>query len=626
MKRDALKYSLIVLVSLMFSGLVSAKARLEAVYPSGWWVDMSYNNLLVIAYGENISNTSISADYPGVKINKIISTQSTSYIFIDMYISPKTPEGVMQLIFKEGNKVIKSYPFSLYKKSKLEGRNSGITSADVIYQIVPDRFADGNPENDNPKGYFERSDRLNPAGVHGGDIEGITRNLDYISELGVTGIELTPVFESNQFSQSYDHFAITNFYNIDERLGSLNDYMTLINECHKRDLKFIETFVFHQAGKQNSIIVDSPIENWVIPDKKKYLEESNVNVFSDPYASEVDYNFNKYSWKSFDTPRLNQKDPHLKKYLIQNCLWWIETTGMDGIKIDYTSYNDKEFLHELTSILHKEFPDLSIISDVESGFPCQVEYWVQRNDHPQQFSAYFTHSSDYPLRSNICEAFSSYDKPTAGLMYLYDIITRDFVYENPDNNFVFMDNHHLDRAFNVADKELSQLKMMLAYELTIKRTPTILYGTEVLQEGLAKMGPGFVRSDFPGGWQGDAVNAFTQKGLSSDQREFFEYIQKLLNWRKGSEANHTGALTHYRPSKGMYVYFRTTELKNVMVIFNNDPDEQKRVDFKKYKENLMNFKFARDVMTGDIYSDFSGIMVYPKSVMILELEKTGFEK
>lgn len=625
MQRDMLRYSLIILISLLFSGFASAKARLDAVYPSSWWVDMSYNNLLVIAYGENISNTSITADYPGVKINKIISTQSTSYIFIDLYISPKTPEGVMNLVFREGGKVINTFGFGLYKKNKNEGYHKGITSADVLYQIVPDRFANGNPENDNPKGYYERADRLNPSGVHGGDLQGIISHLDYIADLGVTGIELTPVFESNQFSQSYDHYAITNFYKIGERLGSMNDYMKLINECHKRDMKFIQTFVFHQAGKQNSIIADAPIENWVMPDKKKYQEEPHINVFSDPYASEADYDFNKYSWKAFDTPRLNQKDPHLKKYLIQNCLWWVETTGIDGIRIDYTSYNDKAFLHDLTTILHKEFPDLSIISDVETDYPCQVEYWVQRNDHPQKFSAYFTHSSDYPLRDRIAQAFSSYEKPTSGLLYLYDIITRDFVYNHPDNNFVFMDNNHLDRAYNVADKELSQLKMMLAYELTIKRTPEILYGTEVLQEGLEKMGPGFVRSDFPGGWQSDAVNAFTQKGLSSDQREFFDYMQKLLKWRKESVAIHSGALTHYRPSKGMYVYFRTTELKNVMVIFNNDPDEQKRVDFKKYKENLMNFKFARDIMTGNIYSDFSGIMVYPKSVMILELEKTGFE-
>ncbi len=620
-----LRYSLIFLISLIFSGYIFGKARLDAVYPSSWWVDMSYNNLLIIAYGENISNTNISTDYPGVKINKIISTQSTSYIFIDLYISPKTSPGVMNLIFTENGKVIRNYGFALNKKNKDEGRNSGITSADVLYQIVPDRFANGNPENDNPKGYFERADRLNPAGVHGGDLTGIIQNLDYISDLGVTGIELTPVFESNQFSQSYDHYAITNFYRIDERLGTMDDYLTLINDCHKKNLKVVETFVFHQAGKQNSIIADAPIENWVIPDKKKYLDKPSVNVFSDPYASEADYNLNKYSWKAFDTPRLNQKDPHLKKYLIQNCLWWVETSGVDGIRIESTSYNDKDFLHELTSILHKEFPGLSIISDVESGFPCQVEYWVQRNNHPQHFSAYFTHSADYPLKDKIAGAFSSYDKPTAGLMNLYDIITRDFVYDDPDNNLVFMDNDHLDRAYNIADKELSQLKMMLAYELTIKRTPTILYGTEVLQEGLVKMGPGFVRSDFPGGWPDDNVNAFTQKGLSSEQRDFFDYMQKLLNWRKNSEAIHSGALKHYKPSKGMYVYFRTTELKNVMVIFNNDPDEQKRVDFKKYKENLTNFKFARDIMTGNIYSDFSGIMVYPKSVMILELEKTGFE-
>ncbi|NPA36550.1 MAG: hypothetical protein GXO47_06850 [Chlorobi bacterium] len=621
-----LRYSLIVLIQLIIVGFTSGKARLDAVYPSGWWVDMSYNNLLVIAYGENISNTNLTVDYPGIKINKITSTQSTSYLFIDMEISPQTPPGVVKMIFREGGKIISEYNFVLRLKNKDDKRNMGIKSADVLYQIVPDRFANGNSSNDNPKGYYERADRLNPAGVHGGDLQGISTNLDYIEDLGVTGIELTPVFESNQFSLSYDHYAITNFYKIDERLGSLGDYLKLIEDCHKRNMKVIQTFVFHQAGKQSEIIRDAPIENWVIPDTKKYLEEAYVNVFSDPYASKSDYNFNKYSWKSFDMPRLNQKDPHLKKYLIQNCLWWVETSGVDGIRIDYTSYNDKDFLHELTDILHKEFPGLSIVSDVETNYPCQVEYWEQKNIHPQHFSAFFTNSADYPLTKEIGAAFSTYDKPTHGLMYLYDILTRDFVYEDPANNLAFVDNHHLDRAYNVSDKELSQLKMMLAYILTIKRTPTILYGTEVLQEGLARMGDGFVRCDFPGGWPGDNVNAFTQKGLSSDQREMYDYLRKLLKWRKNSEAIHSGALTHYRPSKGMYVYFRTTELKTVMVIFNNDPDEQKRVDFKKYKENMLNFKFARDVMTGDIYSDFSGIMVYPKSVMILELEKTGFEE
>ncbi len=625
MKRDLLRYSLIVLMHLIIVSSSFGKASLNAVYPANWWVDMSYNNLLVIAYGENISNTNISTNYPGVTINKIISTQSSSYLFIDLFISPKTPPGVMKLIFKEGGRVINEYNFMLYEKSRDKKRNQGIVSADVLYQVVPDRFANGNSENDNLQGYLERSDRLNPSGVHGGDLEGIIKNIDYIYDLGVTGIELTPVFESDQFSQSYDHFAITNFYKIDERIGSLTDYVNLISECHKRDMKFVESFVFYQAGKQNDIIRDLPIQNWIIPDSKKYLEESDVNVFSDPYSSETDYSFNKYSWKSFDTPSLNQKDPHLKKYLIQNCLWWVETSGVDGIRIEYTSNNDKAFLHELTKALNKEFPNLSIMSDVETTNPCQVEYWMQKNNYPRQFSAFFTHSADYPLAHEIGTAFSTYDKPTSGLMRLYDIITRDFIYEHPDDNLVFIDNNHLDRAYNVSDKEVAQMKMMLAYILTIKRTPSILYGTEVLQDGQASMGSGFVRSDFPGGWSNDNVNAFTQKGLSSEQREFFAYMQKMLQWRKTSKAIHSGALTHYRPTKGMYVYFRTTELKNVMVVFNNDPDEQKRVDFKKYKENLTNFKFARDVMTGDIYSDFSGIMVYPKSVMILELEKTGFE-
>jgi len=625
MRRNILKYSLLILFSFLVVSAAFGKARLKNIYPANWWVDISYNNLLLIAYGENISNTNISTDYPGVRINKIISTQSSSYLFIDLTISPEASPGVMKLVFKENGKVIFVYDFKLFEKKKEEKRNQGITSADVLYQIVPDRFANGNTENDNPKGYYERSDRLNPSGVHGGDLAGILKHLDYIYDLGVTGIELSPVFESNQFTLSYDHYAITDFYKIDKRLGSRADYVNLVDECHAKGLKVVQTFVFHQAGNQNNLILDVPIENWVIPNSKKYFDETNVAVFSDPYASESDYNLNKYSWTSNNVPRLNQKNPHLKKYLIQNCLWWVETTGIDGVRIDYTAYNDKAFLQELTDILHKEYPNLAVFSDVETTYPCQVEYWVQKNSNPQQFSDYFTNSCDYPLNKYLGEAFASYDKPTSKLMVLYDVLTKDFVYETPENNLAFADNNHLDRAFNVADKEISQLKMMLAYILTVKRTPEILYGTEVLLEGLATMGAGFVRADFPGGWAGDKVSAFTQKGLSSEQREFFEYMQKLLNWRKTSEAIHLGALTHYMPSKGMYVYFRTTELKNVMVIINNDPDEQKRVDFKKYKENLTNFKFARDIITGNIYSDFSGIMVFPKSVIILELEKTGFE-
>jgi glycosidase len=586
---------------------------------------MSYNELLLIAHGDNISNATISVDYPGITINKIISTQSSSYLFIDVTVAPDTPAGTARFIFREGGRVVQEFGFVLLKKDRAGSRQAGLTAADVIYQIVPDRFANGNPENDNAKGYLEMADRLNPSGVHGGDIRGIVNHLDYIYNLGVTALELTPVFESNQFSLSYDRYQVTNFYKVDQRLGSLTDYIQMVNDCHNKGLKVVKTFVFHQAGKQNELFQNAPIDNWFVPDSKKYLEASDIHVFSDPYVSDEDYHFHKRSWSVSAAPKLNQQDAHLKKYLIQNCLWWIETSGVDAIRIDYTAYNDKDFLNELTSLLKKEYPNLSILCDVETQYPDQVAYWMQKNNHPQKFSVHFTHSADYPLNKYIGRAFSSFDQPTSGLMDLYSILARDFVYETPENNLIFVDDHRLDRAYNVADKELDQLKMMLAYVMTIRRTPSMLYGTELLLEGMMSKGPGFVRQDFPGGWPDDEMNAFNQKGLSSRQREFYEFVKTLLEWRKDSEAIHQGKLVHYKPAQGMYVYYRFTELKNVMVIFNNDPDEQKRFDFRKYLGNMTNYKFAKDIMTGDIYSDLSGILVYPKSVMILELEKTRFE-
>ncbi|TAJ14223.1 hypothetical protein DMA11_05910 [Marinilabiliaceae bacterium JC017] len=625
MGNNACKWPLLFIAALfIITGPIQGRTSVQSVYPPNWWVGMPYADVLVVVKGENIANTTVSTNYTGISIKKADYSQNRNFLLLNLSISKKTQPGNVVLTFRAGARVVDSYSFYLYPAPKSSQQHKGIAASDVIYQIVPDRFSNGNASNDNPRNYMERTDRLNPAGVHGGDFKGILNHLPYFRQLGISCLELTPVTESNQFILSYDRSAPTNHYRPDARLGTINEYTNLVAQCQRQGIKVINSFVFHQVGKRHPWVTQPPLDNWFIPDAGTYMRQTDPAVMSDPYASNEDKAIHALSWKTMDVPRLNQQDPLLRQFLIQNCLWWVAKTGIDGIKIENTASNDLPFLSELTNKLTQVFPRLAIIADVNVSAPALAAYHTKHSPALEDGYLQINHPSDYPLSEPLKTTFSPYTSSTDGLRDLYQILTQDFVYKHPANNIVFADNHKLTRAYTNADKELAQLKLMLTYVLTTRGIPSITYGTEVLLDGHINKGEGFVRKDFPGGWPSDPQNAFSQKGLSAQQREFYHFMKKLLTWRRTSQAIHQGQLIHYAPQNGVYIYFRIMEEQLVMVVFNNNPREKKDLSFSSYASIIGNNRFARDVITGEIYTEMGGIVIFPKTALILEFKQGEF--
>jgi glycosidase len=591
-----------------------AKSTLHQVLPSSWWTGMNYSKVMLTAYGENMSATSASVNYPGVSITKYIDAENSNYLFLELSVSPNAKPGIIKISFTENGRPISEFNFNL--QARATTKRTKLSGADIIYQIVPDRFVNGNPKNDAPRNYYERPDRSNPSGIHGGDLMGITEKIDYLISLGVTAIELTPIQESNQFISSYDKWAITDLYKVDSRLGDLTELQYLITSIRARGIKTTQTLVLNQVGKQNFLVKDPAFKSWMPSLEPKTNENSLLHpAIVDPYAAANEQLDARSVWTNIDCPVLNQDDPILKRILVQNSIWWAETAGADALKIDRTYLNSPSLLKAVAEALAADFPDLSLICDYESHQPDKVAYLTQQ----LQGTTKNLLTGDYPLASVISNAFSEFSDPTNGLMSLYQILARDYNYNTPGNNIIFADNHRSDRLFTIANKEFAQYKMIVSFLLTTRGIPSLTYGTEALMHGEIREGKGFVRADMPGGWALDNVNVFTQSGLSTQQKDAYQFLQSLLTWRKTNPSIHQGKLIHFQPQNGLYVYFRVSNEKPIMVVINNDAFAKKRIEPELYAPYINQLKSARDVLSGESFNDLRNLVLQPKTVTILEL-------
>jgi glycosidase len=606
---------LFVFSTLIANNSIEAKSTLHQLVPSSWWTGMNYSKVMLTAYGENMAATSASVNYPGVSIVKLLDAENPNYLFLELSIAPNAKPGVVKISFTENGRPVSDFNFNLLERTTVN--RTQLSGADIIYQIVPDRFANGNSKNDAPRNYYERPDRSNPSGIHGGDLMGITGKIDYLMSLGVTAIELTPIQESNQFISSYDKWAVTDLFRVDSRLGDLTEFQYLITSLRAKGIKTTQTLVLNQVGKQNFLVKDAAFKSWMPSLDPKTDENSWLHpAISDPYALANEQLVARSVWTNIDCPALNQDDPLLRRFLLQNVIWWAESAGTDALKIDRTYMNSPVLLKAIAEALNADFPNLSLICDFETHQPDRVSHLTQQLQGAKKNLV----TGDYPLAAAITNAFSEFSDPTDGLQSLYQILARDYNYSNPNDNIIFADNHRRDRLYTIANKELSQYKMIISFLLTTRGIPSITYGTEALMHGEIREGKGFVRSDFPGGWPLDAVNVFTQTGLSGQQKEAFQFLQSLLAWRKTNTAVHNGKLIHFQPQNGLYVYFRIAGDKQVMVVVNNDVSAKKRVEPELYAPQLNQLKSAHDVLTGESYNDLRNLVLLPKTVTILELK------
>ncbi len=611
-------YPVIFLMLLSFSEIRSQPIRIE---PMNWWAGMKNQELQLMVYGEGIGTSTPSLAYPGVKIVKVHKAESENYLFIDLRLAASTKAGGFTIKFSKQGNTIATYNYQLAARIKDRAAVKGFSAADAIYLITPDRFANGDPSNDVVEGMREsRINRTNDYGRHGGDIRGMINNLDYIASMGFTAIWPTPLLENDMPQASYHGYAITDYYKVDPRFGTLAEYKELADKARLKGLKLIFDGVVNHTGSKYWWMKDLPFKNWINYADSIRITNHRRTVNQDLYASVSDRESMVRGWFVSQMPDMNHDNPFLSTFLIQNSIWWIETLGLAGIRQDTYPYSQKKFLEQWTCRIMHEYPGFSIVGEEWSTNPLIAAYWQKGKPNTTGYNGCLKSTMDFPLQSALVQALTEPESWDKGLVKLYEALANDFVYASPEDLLIFGDNHDMDRVFTSLKKNPELMQMAMCYLLTIRGIPQIYYGTELLMENSAKPGDhGLIRSDFPGGWKDDTLNGFTGAGLSTEQLTLQSYLRKLLNWRKNKAVIHRGKTLHFGPSNGVYVYFRYTEKETVMVILNKNAGQiQLKTD--RFTEIIKGKKMATDVIRGDQFQLDGELSIPGRMALILELK------
>ncbi len=578
-------YTLVLLGTLIFSKVQAQ--TIERVEPLNWWIGMKNPNLQVMVYGTNISTYDVAIDYPGVTMNTITKTSNSNYLFIDLSIDKTTPSGKVPIVFsKDKNKLV--YEYELFERQKNDNHKPKISGNDNIYLITPDRFANGDPSNDNVSDLIEQPDRSKPSGRHGGDIQGIINHLDYIKNLGMTALWINPLTENNQETFTYHGYAISDFYKIDKRFGTNKLYKQLASELHKRDMKLIVDLVFNHCGSGHWWMKDLPTDDWI--NSKDYGRSVFQNsLLSDPHASQLDYNKQTKGYFDTNMPDLNCENTFLATYMIQNSIWWIEYANIDGLRIDTYPYPDKDFMAKWRHIIEQEYPGIYVVAEIWVNDVAYAAYWDNAITYNDGYVSGITSITDFPVCYGMIDGF----KEGGDVWKTYHMIAKDFLYGNAYNNLVFFDNHDIARSYASLGHNMNQFKLGIAFTLTTRGILQWYYGTEITMS--ESENHGVIREDMPGGWKNDSINVFAKNNLNTTQLEALNYTTRLLNWRKHSKAIENGKLIHFLPENNCYVYFRVSNEETVMVILNNG-ETQNNFDLSRYNEILQNYTKAQNVI------------------------------
>ena len=592
---------------------------LERVEPPNWWAGMKSTDLQLLVYGENISTTDVEITDPSVKVVSATKVENPNYLFVDLRLAENIQPGSFEISFKKDGKLVQSYNYELWDRKDGSAERQGFNTSDVICLITPDRFVNGDPKNDEIEGMKEGLDRSYNYGRHGGDLQGIINSLDYLQGLGFTAVWLNPVLENDMPDASYHGYACTDFYKVDERYGGNEKYLELKEELDKRGMKLIMDLIFNHCGSEHWWMHDMPMDDWInnYPDYSITNHRRTVN--QDPHASVADRKAMVEGWFVPTMPDMNQKNPFLSKYLIQNSIWWVEYVGLEGIRQDTWPYPDKDMMTVWTRDLLEEYPNFNIVGEEWSVNPAIVSYWQKGKNNADGYECYVPSMMDFPLQSAAVEGLRNEESWGGGLIQIYEAISNDFQYPDPDLLTIFPDNHDMSRFYVQVGEDINLLKMGLAFFLTIRGIPQLYYGTEVLMRHDGGE-HGDIRADFPGGWEGDKVNAFTGEGLSEEAKDMQKYVAKIQNWRKDAKVIHHGKLMHFVPEDATYTYFRYTDDEAVMVILNKN-EEEKVIDTNRFKEVISDYKSGKEIISGTNISDISEVTVPAKSAVIVELSK-----
>ncbi|MDP3312454.1 glycoside hydrolase family 13 protein [Lutibacter sp.] len=607
---------------LLFVGLTIRGQQIEKIEPPYWWAGMKHNQVELLVYGKNISEFTPSIKNESVLLKNVVKAENPNYLFLTVDFS-KAAVGIFKIDFsKKGKRNNFSVNYELKKRDINSEKREGFNSSDVVYLITPDRFVNGNEANDAVKGLNEQKiDRTHDYARHGGDIVGITNKLNYISEMGFTAIWPTPVLTNDMKSQSYHGYAMTDFYEVDPRFGTLNEYIQLSQKSKENGLKLIMDQVANHIGSEHWWMKDLPYNNWINYQdqflKGKLITTNHRRTTNqDNYASIKDKNLMNDGWFVPTMPDLNQKNQFLATYLIQNSIWWIETLDLGGIRQDTYPYSDKQFMSKWAGAIMNEYPNFSIVGEEWSLNPLLIGYWQDGAKNKDGYDSNLSSTMDFAMQKLIVDGLNEKETWGTGFVKMYEGLANDFYYHNPSTIMIFPDNHDMDRIFTQLKENVVNTKMALGYLLVLPRIPQLYYGTEVLIENSAKPGDdGLRRTDFPGGWKDDKVNAFTGKGLTDKQLEMQLYLKKLLNYRKYSKAIHQGKTIHFAPDNGVYVLFRILDDEIVTVILTKN--DEVSIDLNRFEEVGLKGKLVKNIDTGETFSWGNSLNLNAKGVLVL---------
>lgn len=618
-----MKKILISLALILSSMTMQAATKIDHIEPENWYVGMKNSSLQLIVYGKNIRDSRVSVDYPGVKIDSLVRLDSPNYLFVYLNLSGAKPGNMVLNI--DGKKV--NYP--LKARTMSGDKRIGFDNSDVLYMLMPDRFASGRNITKPMKGLNPYVvDRSKPSLRHGGDLEGVRQHLDYFNQLGVTALWFTPVLENNSpdmNSQStYHGYATTNYYRVDPRFGTNEDYARLVAEAHAKGLKVVMDMIFNHCGYDHPWVKDMPSKDWFnTPEWMKkgdsyYLQTSyKLTPVLDPYASKVDKRETVDGWFVRSMPDLNQKNPHVMTYLIQNSEWWIETVGIDGIRMDTYPYADRKAMSQWMKILNEEYPNFNTVGETWVTEPAYTAAW-QKDSKLSKVNSYLKTVMDFSFYDKINLAkHEETDAWWKGLNRIYNSLCYDYLYENPSSVMAFIENHDTDR-FLENGKDTLALKQALALLLTINRIPQLYYGTEVLMNGTKEVTDGNVRCDFPGGFAGDKHNAFTAEGRTKAENSMFNWLSKLLKWRRNNMVITKGKQIQFIPYKGVYVIARQWNDQTILTILNGT-SQPVTLPLDRYAEVIGNHQEAKDVFSGRKVKLGSELQLKARDTKVIEL-------
>ena len=599
------------------------------VYPSSWWIAMKNPHIQIMVHGDHIGNLFWHTNYPGVKLEGFTKVKNNNYIFLNLTISPEAKPGIIQ--FQTGG-TLRSEKIEFELKQQVSGNGTrfarGIQSADFIYLIMPDRFGNGDPNNDHYANMRDTVvDRRNPLARHGGDLQGVINHLDYIQQLGATAIWLTPVLENDMpvekepggMLSGYHGYWFTDHYIIDKRLGGPSAYLKFVEAVHARGMKVIQDAVYNHIGATHWLMGDPPDSTWINYWPSYQNTSHREQAIFDIHGSKKDKEVMEAGWFVPHLPDLNLRNPLLATYLIQQAIWMTEEYKLDGWRVDTYKYCDPAFLNKLNEALEKEFPNITSLGEATVNSVAAGAYFC-RNNLNVAWKSNLSGILDFPVCDAMLDAVNNNNGWNSGVNRLYTTLAEDMLYQNPMNNCIFLDNHDKDRFYSVVGEDFSKFKMGIGLLLTLRGIPHLYYGTEILMKNFKNPTDAMVREDFPGGFTGDAMNKFLPAGRNSQEQAAFEYISKLANFRKSSSALCYGKLMQFIPSKGTYVYFRYDEKQTIMCALNTDSIST-TLDFRDFKEMTTGFDNATDIISGMQYPVSDTLNIPARGIMILILKK-----